>query len=71
MLRSGKKLTQKQKIRIGQAGFAPKNWLVVKQKKNGEVVIINQAHRQNQSYPASGWITTKRKEQQNEKNKKN
>lgn len=41
MLRSGKKPTQKQKIRIGQAGFAPKNWLVVKQKKNGEVVIIN------------------------------
>ena len=41
MLRSGKKPTQKQKIRIVQAGFAPKNWLVVKQKKNGEVVIIN------------------------------
>lgn len=41
MLRSGKKPTQKQKIRIGQAGFALKNWLVVKQKKNGEVVIIN------------------------------
>ena len=71
MLRSGKKPTQKQKIRIGQAGFSLKKWLVVKQKKNGEVVIINQAHRQNQSYPAAGWVTTKRKEQQDEKNQGN
>ncbi len=43
MLRSGKKPTQKQKIRIGQAGFSLKKWLVVKQKRNGEIVIINKS----------------------------
>ena len=31
-MRRGKKPTRKQKIRLGQAGLAPENWLVVKQK---------------------------------------
>ena len=39
-MRHGKKPTRAQKIRIGQAGLAPENWLVVKQKKNGEMVIL-------------------------------
>ena len=30
-MRRGKKPTRKQKIRLGQAGLAPENWLVVKQ----------------------------------------
>ena len=36
-MRRGKKPTRKQKIRLGQAGLAPENWLVVKQKANGEL----------------------------------
>lgn len=38
-MRNGKKPTRKQKIRLGQAGLAPENWLVVKQKPNGEMVM--------------------------------
>ena len=40
-LRRGKKPTRKQKIRLGQAGLSPENWLVVKQKQNGELVILH------------------------------
>lgn len=41
LLRRGKKTTRKQKIRLGQAGLAPENWLVVKQKPNGDLVILH------------------------------
>lgn len=40
-LRRGKKPTRKQKIRLGQAGLSPENWLVVKQKQNGELIILH------------------------------
>ncbi|MFQ7451283.1 MAG: DUF6906 family protein [Flavonifractor plautii] len=40
-MRRGKKPTRKQKIRLGQAGLSPENWLVVKQKQNGELVILH------------------------------
>lgn len=40
-MRRGKKPTQKQKVRLGQAGLSPENWLIVKQKKNGELVILH------------------------------
>ena len=40
-LRHGKKPTRAQKIRLGQAGLSPENWLVVKQKPNGELVILH------------------------------
>ena len=40
-LRRGKKPTRKQKIRLGQAGLSPESWLVVKQKQNGELVILH------------------------------
>ena len=43
-MRRGKKPTRKQKIRLGQAGLAPENWLVVKQKANGELIILNRDH---------------------------
>ena len=39
-MRRGKKPTRKQKIRLGQAGLAPENWLVVKQKQNGELIVL-------------------------------
>lgn len=44
IMRRGKKPTRKQKIRLGQAGLAPENWLVVKQKANGELIILNKYH---------------------------
>lgn len=40
-MRNGKKPTRKQKIRLGQAGLSPENWLVVKQKPNGELIILH------------------------------
>lgn len=40
-MRRGKKPTRKQKIRLGQAGLSPENWLVVKQKQNAELVILH------------------------------
>lgn len=40
-MRRGKKPTRKQKIRLGQAGLSPENWLVVKQKQNRELVILH------------------------------
>ena len=40
-MRRGKKPTRKQKIRLGQAGLSPENWLGVKQKQNGELVILH------------------------------
>ena len=40
-MRRGKKPTRKQKIRLGQAGLSPENWLVVKQNKNGELVVLH------------------------------
>ena len=30
-----------QKIRLGQAGLAPENWLVVRQKPDGELIILH------------------------------
>lgn len=40
-MRRGKNPTRKQKIRLGQAGLSPENWLVVKQKPDGELVILH------------------------------
>lgn len=40
-MRHGKKPTRKQKIRLGQAGLSPENWLVIKQKPSGELVILH------------------------------
>ena len=44
IMRRGKKPTRNQKILLGQAGLAPENWLVVKQKANGELIILNKYH---------------------------
>lgn len=42
-MRRGKKPTRKQKIRLGQAGLAPENWLVVRQKPNGELIVLHKS----------------------------
>ena len=40
-MRRGKKPTRKQKIRLGQAGLSPENWLVVRQKSDGELILLH------------------------------
>lgn len=37
-MRHGKKPTRKQKIRLGQAGLSPENWLIVRQKPDGTII---------------------------------
>lgn len=62
-LRRGKKPTRKQKIRLGQAGLSPENWLVVKQKQNGELVILHKHTDTIRVVPPPGTVTpTHRKE---------
>lgn len=51
-MRNGKKPTRKQKIRLGQAGLAPENWLVIKQKQNGELVILHKHTKKTKVLPA-------------------
>ena len=40
-MKHGKKPTRAQKIRLGQAGLNPENWLVIRQKPDGEMVVIH------------------------------
>ena len=52
-MRNGKKPTRKQKIRLGQAGLSPENWLVIKQKQNGELIILHKHTNKTRVVPAS------------------
>ena len=61
-MRRGKKPTRKQKIRLGQAGLSPENWLVVKQKQNGELVILHKHTDTIRVVPA--YSITREKQQQ-------
>lgn len=61
-MRRGKKPTRKQKIRLGQAGLSPENWLVVKQKQNGELVILHKHTDTIRVVPPLGQRPTHRKE---------
>lgn len=40
-MRNGKKPTRKQKVRLGQVGLSPENWLVIRQKPDGELIILH------------------------------
>ena len=40
-MRNGKRPTRKQKVRLGQAGLSPDNWLVIRQKPNGELIVLH------------------------------
>ena len=51
-MRNGKKPTRKQKIRLGQAGLAPENWLVIRQKQNGELIILHKHTNKTKVLPA-------------------
>jgi len=37
----GKKPTRNQKVRLGQAGLSPENWLVIRQKPDGTLIILH------------------------------
>ena len=47
----GKKPTRKQKIRLGQAGLAPENWQVDRQKPNGELIDLHKNTNTNRVIP--------------------
>lgn len=51
-MRQGKKPTRKQKIRIGQAGLFPENGLVVKQKPDGELILLHKISKKIRVLPA-------------------
>ena len=40
-MRHGKKPTRKQKIRLGQAGLSPENWLVIRENKDGALSLLH------------------------------
>lgn len=53
-MRNGRKPTRKQKIRLGQAGLAPENWLVVRQKPDGELIILHKSTNMIRVVPSLG-----------------
>ncbi len=40
-MRHGKKPTRRQKVRLGKAGLSPENWLILRDKHTGELVIVH------------------------------
>lgn len=52
-MKNGKRPTRQQKIRLGQAGLSPENWLIVKNKPNGEMVILHKHTNKVRVIPAS------------------
>ena len=51
-MRHGKKPTRKQKIRLGQAGLSPENWLIVRQKPDGELILLHKISNKIRVLPA-------------------
>lgn len=51
-MRHGKKPTRKQKIRIGQAGLSPENWLVIRA-DNNDLVLVHKDMKHIRKIPAS------------------
>ena len=61
-MRRGKKPTKKQKDRLWRAGLSPDNWLVVKEKPAGELVLLNRHTDKIKVAPASvGQLRQKEK----------
>ena len=52
-MKNGKKPTRRQKIRIGKAGLSPENWLVVKNKPDGTMIILHKHTNRVRVLPAS------------------
>ena len=53
-MRNGRKPTREQKIRLGQAGLSPENWLVVRLKLDGEIIILHKHMNTIRVVPALG-----------------
>ena len=53
-MRNGKKPTRKQKIRLGRVGLSPENWLVVRQKPDGELILLHKHTNTIRVVPALG-----------------
>lgn len=60
-MRNGKKPTRKQKIRLGQAGLSPENWLVVRQKPDGELILLHKHTNTIRVVPRAGTVTPTQK----------
>lgn len=52
-MKHGKKPTRKQKTLLGKTGLAPENWLIVKQKPTGDLVILHKHTDQIRVVPAA------------------
>lgn len=52
-MRRGKKPTRKQRDRLRRAGLSPDNWLVVKEKPGGELVLLHRSTNKIKVVPAS------------------
>lgn len=52
-MKNGKRPTRQQKVRLGKAGLSPENWLIVKNKSNGEMVILHKHTNKVRVIPAS------------------
>ena len=50
-MRHGKKPTRAQKIRIGQAGLSPENWLVIRADKS-DIVLVHKDLKHIRKIPA-------------------
>lgn len=58
-MRHGKKPTRAQKIRLGQAGLNPENWLVIRQRPEGELIIVHKHSEQVRVVPMGTAISKK------------
>lgn len=52
-MKNGKRPTRQQKIRLGKAGLAPENWLVIREKPSGELIILHKHTDRTRIVPAS------------------
>lgn len=52
-MKHGKKPTRAQRARIGKAGLSPENWLVVKNRPDGAMVVLHKHTSRVRVIPAS------------------
>lgn len=52
-MKHGKKPTRQQKIRMAHAGLSPENWLVVKNRSDGVMVVLHKHTERIRVIPAS------------------
>lgn len=52
-MKHGKKPTREQRLRIARAGLAPENWLVVKNRPDGVMVVLHKHTSRVRVIPAS------------------